>query len=170
MTYIQETEAKLLAQELAAGSWRSSVACFSPALLCAWAGRCTWPGVLVLVLGPPAWLCEHEWQWELSLARRMFSAGPGLHQPGHQGAEVALTACFQSSKTAWVTSQGGCNCGHVHAAGCANASVHVLGLKFPPTDGFGGGLLLFFGQAERGIFPSCFFYNYGVFSYCIKGD
>lgn len=133
MTHTQETEDKLLAQELAAGSWRSSVDCFSPVLLCAWAGHSTWPEVLVLVvLGPAAWLHEHEWQWELSLARRIFSAGPGLHQAGHRGAEVGLTACFQSSKTARLTAQGGCNCGHVHAAGCANASVHVLGLKISP--------------------------------------
>lgn len=33
------------------------------------------------------------------------------------------------------------------------------GSKFPPSDGFGGGLLLFFGQAQKGL-PFFFFFVY----------
>lgn len=33
------------------------------------------------------------------------------------------------------------------------------GSKFPPSDGFGGGLLLFFGQAQKGL-PFFFFFLY----------
>ena len=68
----------------------------------------------------------------------MPAADPGLLQRGHGGAGVELTLCFQSPGVAQQTVR-------TQPA----ASSQGMELRFPPSDGTGGGSLLFFGQVEN---------------------
>lgn len=81
----------------------------------------------------------------------MPAAGPGLLQRGHGGAGVELTLCFQSLGVAQQTvrTQPAANAALSIQQALPTASSQGMELRFPPSDGTGGGSLLFFGQVEN---------------------